>query len=391
MDREWTTDSGAEHQSGGLGLTAGLGAGAHPRSESLLFRGVNFPVYRARLRARLQAAGLLYVLDGGGEASAITNAAAAVGSGDVGGDAAAGTLPPTERKMRMKAGGAVSAMGPLDPASSIARSDVRAEQDRQRVYGTLIMTLDDAHVAIVTSEVTEGDAAGAWRVLLRMYERQSAASKHHLRRELHRIQLGATESVEAYKARVTHIVGRLKAMKEVVSEGEACYCLLEGLPKEYDIVRQTLEVQDSLGLEQVCSHLRDVQERLKLRDREKKLAAGKTAQQLNATSTSASDGEPVCGLCKKQGHWIGRCYRRKGTAPGECYVCGEEGHSWRDCDDLEKAGGAATPARTKTLNAAGLESDSGRATGAHDSEDDWRPRPGSLLDQADKLRLAYRK
>jgi len=380
MDQEWRTDSGAEHQSGGLGSTAGLGAGAHPRSESLLFRGANFPVYRARLRARLQAAGLLYVLDGGGEALAIANAAAAVGSGD-GGDAA-GTLPPTERKKRA---GAASAAGPVDLASS--RNDVRAEQDRQRVYGTLILTLDDAHVAIVTSEVAEGDAAGVWRVLLRMYERNSAASKHHLRRELHRIQLGATESIEAYKARATHIVGRLRGMKETVSEGEACYCLLEGLPKEYDVVRQSLEVQDSLGLEQVCDHLRDAQERLKLRDREKKLAAGKTAQ-LNATGTEdrasrGSNREPLCELCKKPGHWIGRCYKRKGTAPGECYVCGQEDHSWRDCDELEKASSAAS--RTKTLNALGAEPASGP------SEDEWRPPAGSLLDQADRMRLAHRK
>lgn len=373
MDQDWRTDSGAEHQSGGLGLTAGLGAGAHPRPESLLFCGANFPVYRARLRARLQAAGLLYVLDGGGEASAIANAAAAVGSGD-GGDAA-GTLPPAERKKRA---GAASAAGPVDPASS--RNDVRAEQDRQRVYGALILTLDDAHVAIVTSEVTEGDAAGVWRVLLRMYERNSAASKHQLRRELHRIQLGATESIEAYKARVTHIVGRLRGMKETVSESEACYCLLEGLPKEYDVVRQSLEVQDSLGLEQVCDHLRDAQERLKLRDREKKLAAGKTAQ-LNATGTG--DREPWCELCKKSGHWIGRCYKRKGTAPGACYVCGKEDHSWRDCGELEKASGAAS--RTKTLGA--LEAEPASAP----SKDDWRPPAGSLLDQLDKMRLAHWK
>lgn len=380
MDQEWRTDSGAEYQSGGLGSAAGLGAGAHPRPESLLFRGVNFPVYRARLRARLQAAGLLYVLDGGGEASAIANAAAAVGSGD-GGDAA-GTLPPTERK---KKAGAASVAGPVDSQSS--RSDGRAEHDRQRVYGTLILTLDDAHVAIVTSEVAEGDAAGVWKVLLRMYERESVASKHHLRRELHRIQLGATESVEAYKARVTHIVGRLRAMKETVSEGEACYCLLEGLPKEYDIVRQSLEVQDSLTLEQVCAHLRDAQERLKLRDREKKLVAAK-ASQLNAVEADnraarARGSEPVCGLCKKQGHWIGRCHLRKGKAHGECYVCGEEGHSWRDCDDLEK--GAAS--RSKTLNAAGLET----GTVASTQDGGWKPPGGSLLDQVDKLRQTHWK
>ena len=84
-----------------------------------------------------------------------------------------------------------------------------------------------------------------------MYERETTASKHQLRRELHRVQLGASESIESYKARVMHIVGRLRAMKEFVSDGETCYCLLEGLPKEYDIVRQSLEVQEGLTFEQL--------------------------------------------------------------------------------------------------------------------------------------------
>ena len=252
MDREWSTDSGAGLPGSEPGSIAGLDGGAHPRSESLqMFRGTNFPVFKARLRARLQAAGLLYVLDGG-EASTVVTAAATVGGSD--GDDVMGTLPvarSSKKERKAKDSSSAGAIGTAGQDSQSSSRGGRVEQDRHRVYGMLILTLDDAHVAIVTSEVAEGDAAGAWRVLLRMYERDTTASKHQLRRELHRIKLGPVESIEAYRARVTHIVGRLRAMKEYVSEGEASYCLLEGLPKEYDVVRQSLEVQEALTTEQI--------------------------------------------------------------------------------------------------------------------------------------------
>lgn len=402
MDHEWSHDGGAGLTAGAPGSTAGGGTvGAHSRSEWLHFRGANFPVYKARMRAKLQAAGLLYVLDGG-EASASATAAAAGGSGD-GGDAAS-TLPPqVKSSSSRKAAGAVGAAG-QDSQSS--RSDGRVEQDRQRVYGQLILTLDDAHVAIVTSEVAEGDAAGVWRMLLRMYERETVASKHQLRRELHRVKLGSTESIEAYKARVMHIVGRLRAMKEMVSEGETSYCLLEGLPKEYDVVRQSLEVQEVLTVEQLCSHLREAQERLRLRHRESKLAAMQMEQQLNAMGMNdrsrysrAGGGDAgstsVCGLCRQAGHWIGACPRRKGRASGECFVCGSVGHGWRDCQGSESAT-TASPSSGSGSSSSGKGGGRGRPPGINaleelrmwqerkysDSVDSggWRPPAGGMIE-----------
>ncbi len=389
MDREWRTDSGAGLHAGVPGSTAGLDGGAHPRSESLqLFRGVNFPVFKARVRARLQAAGLLYVLDGG-EASTAVTAAATVGGGD--GDDVMGTLPRSSKDKKTKDSSAAGAAGTAGQDSQSSSRGGRVEQDRHRVYGMLILTLDDAHVAIVTSEVAEGDAAGAWRVLLRMYERDTTASKHQLRRELHRIKLGPVESIEAYRARVTHIVGRLRAMKEYVSEGEAGYCLLEGLPKEYDVVRQSLEVQEALTTEQICAYLKDAQEKLKLREKEEKLAASILTQHLNAVgmdhrAARAGGGEPVCGLCSKQGHWIGRCPRRKGKAPGECYACGDAGHSWRDCDELESGSAHGNSASSSGGDKRSYKGSRGLAAMEPQTQDEEKYPAGGYLDQVDRLR-----
>jgi hypothetical protein len=283
------------------------------------FDGRNFPVWKARIRAKLQAAGLLYVLDEPQEAAAFSSSSGGSSSGSstsaiaVGDDG--GSTAPREQGVAKK-----QARG--------KRRDTQ-EADQQRVYAMLVLALDDNHVAIVTSEAQEGDCAAAWRVLLRMYERDSTATKHHLRRELHRVRLGAGESIEAYKARVLYLASRLRSMKEHVSEGEASYCLLEGLPKAYDTLRQTLEVQDGLTFEQMCSYLRDTQDKMKARVREEQLAAMEL-QQLELNAVGSMPTGP-CGLCKSQGHWIGQCPQRKGRQKGECFVCGGTGHGWRQC------------------------------------------------------------
>jgi len=62
----------------------------------------------------------------------------------------------------------------------------RQEADRLKVYNVLISesALDDVvHEGIIVTEVTEGDALGAWKILLRKYERNTAVSRNPLRRD----------------------------------------------------------------------------------------------------------------------------------------------------------------------------------------------------------------
>jgi hypothetical protein len=297
--------------------TAGWGEERPSAQQVRPFDGRNFPVWKARMRAKLQAARLLHVLDEPQEAA------------------------PT----------------PGGSSSGSSKKQSQHDADRQRVYAMLILALDDSHVAIVTSEAQEGDAGAAWRTLLRMYERETTASRHQLRGELHRIKLGAAESIDAYKARVLHLAGRLRAMKEHVSEGEQMYCMLEGLPRGYDTLRQAMEVQEGLTLDQACSHLRDAQERIKTRAKEEQ-PARELARRLNAMSV-----EPTCALCSEKGHWIGSCSRRKGTKPGECFVCGSTAHGWRACTQ-----------RPEQLSMLGMPAD-----------DDEQLRSDSWLEQADAL------
>lgn len=318
--------------------TAGWGEERPSAQQVRPFDGNRFPVWKARIRAKLQAARLLYVLDEPQDAD----------PAPIGGSSS----------------GSAESKNPKAVARSTRKLD-QQEADEQRAYALLILALDDNHVAIVTSETEEGDVKAAWKVLLRMYERETTASKHQLRGELHRIKLNAGESIDAYKSRVLHLVSRLRAMKESVSEGEQSYCLLEGLPRSYDTLRQAMEVQEGLTFEQICSHLRDAQERLKGPSRtnfKEEHQAQDFVRRLNAVTM-----ESTCTLCKAKGHWIGQCAKRKGTKPGECFVCGSTAHGWRSC-----------PQQAEQLNAVG----SGAGYDSEEQED--RP-SSSWLEQADAL------
>jgi hypothetical protein len=217
----------------------------------------SFPIWKARVRAWLQAETppLLYVLDS--------------------------RLSAQEEALRLQQAQATAVAAPASSASSVPASsrptaavkrstkeERQLELDRQRVYNAIISALDDTHVGMIVTEVNEGDALGAWNILLRKYERNTAASRNQLRRELHTLRLGTSECVDEYKARALHIAARLRATKEVVSDGEVQYCLLEGLPAGYDVVRQALEVQDIVDLETTCIHLREVEDKLSRRSRD---------------------------------------------------------------------------------------------------------------------------
>lgn len=315
--------------------TAGWGEERSSAQQVRPFDGKSFPVWKARIRAKLQAARVLHVLDELQDADPASGSSSSSGSSSAGSDNKKTT------------------------ARSIKKQD-QQEADEQRAYAMLILALDDNHVAIVTSETEEGDVRAAWKVLLRMYERESTASKHQLRGELHRIKLNTGESIDAYKARVLHLVSRLRSMKESVSESEQIYCMLEGLPRGFDMLRQAMEVQEGLTFEQMCSHLRDAQEKFKIRLKEEQ-PARELVRRLNAVTM-----ESTCALCKTKGHWIGQCAQRKGTKPGECFVCGSTAHGWRAC-----------PQRAEHLNAVRADPD--------EEDEEFRVGQGSWLQQADEL------
>jgi len=207
----------------------------------------------------------------------------------------------------------------------------QAEVDRLKVYGMLISSLDDAHVGVIVTEVVEGDALGIWKILLRKYERNTLASRNQLRRELHSLKLGVNESVDEYKSRAMHIVGRLRSAKENVSDGEILYCMLEGLPVEYAMVKQAMEVQDVIDIEVACGHLREVEDKMQ-RVREVSKSGSDISSEAKVNKMGAERSQKSfakkCLVCGKSGHAAYECAKR---CYDGCYRCGGRHRVW-DCD-----------------------------------------------------------
>lgn len=160
----------------------------------------------------------------------------------------------------------VPAMKEKDSSSSAQHLDTkRAESDvkkSNKAYSVLMLSLDDARTQMVM-HIAEGDAAGVWRTLCSHYESSSMASKSHTRSMLHKMKMNSEEEFDLYivKSRILELKMRLEAMGEKVTDGELIFIILEGLPEEYSALKQSLFVQDEFGLEKICGHIRDHQEK----------------------------------------------------------------------------------------------------------------------------------
>jgi len=149
------------------------GRGVEERVEQIARRGLpsfngkstSFPAWKVRVRAWLRAESppLLYVLD--------------VRSANV--------TSPVSAQVDV-AGGSSTASAKRVVAKKKREASERQEADRLKVYNELISesALDDVvHEGIIVTEVTEGDALGAWKILLRRYERNTAVSRNPRRRD----------------------------------------------------------------------------------------------------------------------------------------------------------------------------------------------------------------
>jgi hypothetical protein len=271
-------------------------------------RSTSFPIWKARVRAWLQAAtpSLLYVLEENtvGEVQEVQMSSSSI--------------------VAPASGVSVSAGGNVKVKKKEGK---QSELDRLKVYNMLISSLDDAHVGMIVTEIVEGDAMGAWKILLRKYERNTLASRNQLRRELHSLKLGVGESVDEYKSRTMHIVGRLRSSKENVSDGEILYCMLEGLPVGYAMVRQAMEVQDVVDVEEACGHLREVEDKLR-RAMDVSISNGSGSE---VTSSESSSG--VSGINVVQDTRLMRMSeeRNRSSRARKCLVCGRGGHVAYEC------------------------------------------------------------
>lgn len=236
----------------------------------------------------------------------------------------------------------------------------------------ILMSLDEAHTHMVMS-VEEGDSYGLWKLLVNHFERTTTASKARTRRMLHTLRMDVGEEFEMYKAKIMELKMRLESMKEVVTNGELIYVILEGLPKSYATIKQTLEVKDDATFEQICNYIRDYQEKEKyagtqekeeyesanyagtgsynrairdarnqaISDREKLATYRRTmGRERERNNERERQREWPCSVCDKYGHDTYDCELRKDRRAGDCFRCGKSEHHVKDCPERGRSRGA---------------------------------------------------
>jgi hypothetical protein len=264
------------------------------------FDGVNWPIWKMKIRAYMLLVGPKNVLD----ASPTTSGTSA------------------------------------SSTTTIVKKKTGKDEDQHRAYATLMMCLDDARIMLLMS-VPEGDATGAWAELVKYYERTTMASKAHTRSMMHKTKMSDDEEFDAYKSRIMQLRMKLKAMNADVGDEELMYVLLEGLPESCSQLKQSLEVQNELTVDEACNHIRDHQEKAAHRRLNGEIEEAHMSRADTRHGGGGGGGggggsqrdfdvkKHRCRLCTKIGHMEWDCAIRKG-GDGDCFKCGHAGHTMRD-------------------------------------------------------------
>ena len=256
-------------------------------------------------------------------------------------------------------GSALKAKKDASEDAAAASEEVRKKKEKAWYY--LLAALDDARMQMMV-HIKDGEPALLWSELLRINESNSQASKAHTRSMLHKTKM----DFDVYKSQLLMLSQRLVSLGEGVSDSEMLFVLLEGLPRSWEALKQTLFVQaDTFSFESMCTHIRNHQEKSRLSEKEDAMEqanyAGRTHKHSREhmsgggkggySRSSASrarahesdqesadedrDQEHTCQLCNKKGHWEGDCSQRRGRGR-DCFACGEGGHRFWECKRRKK-------------------------------------------------------
>jgi hypothetical protein len=225
----------------------------------------NWPIWRARIKAYLEAQELWGIVDG-------------------------------------------SEVQPVEGVAALAKYKTKAAKVRNVLY----QTMDDGilHLVMKSGLDTPKDQ---WDALVEHFDRPSLSNKLQLMQRLLNLRMDPGESTDKYFAEFQDINERLARLKlgEVISPDFSVAILLNGLPKEYEVLRTSFVTKGAVSITELQEGLRNEQSREEKRE--------------NPNAVLWASGRSDRG---REGSHNGANPPPKGP---KCWTCGGIGHISTDC------------------------------------------------------------
>ena len=191
----------------------------------------------------------------------------------------------------------------------------------------------------------EGDAYLAWVRLRAKHQPTTNSQKIMLRREFHRSRLGkATRSPDEWIEEMEIIRSRLSALGVQIYDDDLVMQILEGLPKEYDMLVTLLHARykiDDLTIESLREELNMYYDRMKTKKPGRFKSSDEDHDDNEESALVTGNFKGRCRGCGKFGHKKSDCPDEKKDKSGnkkftgKCFHCGKKGHKKADCWKLK--------------------------------------------------------
>jgi hypothetical protein len=175
-------------------------------------------------------------------------------------------------------------------------------QSERQAMAEIMLNIESRFLAIVLNKKTPKEV---WDTLASLHKNKTVANKRELRRKLLNLKMGENQTIQEFANSICDIENRLALGGHLLSAEDKEYALLEGLPKEYELLKMMLEEDNTSSFSEKVA-------KLQLREAAIRTNGAKSGPSERGTALIAHGRKPnkniQCHYCKKKGHIKSKCF-----------------------------------------------------------------------------------